>query len=82
MLEFASGTGEHVVHFAEAAAVASPGLPSDPNEQQRASVDDWARTLGLANVRPALPIDASAGAWPVAQADAILCINNDPRLGI
>jgi SAM-dependent methyltransferase len=74
VLEFASGTGQHVVHFAEAL----PSLtfqPSDPNESARASVDDWARTLGLANVRPALPLDASAGAWPVAKADAILCIN-------
>lgn len=74
VLEFASGTGQHVVHFAQAL----PALtfqPSDPNETARASVDDWAKTLGLANVLPALALDASAGAWPVAKADAILCIN-------
>ena len=74
VLEFASGTGQHVVHFAQAL----PALtfqPSDPNEKARASVDDWVNTLGLANVRPALALDASAGAWPVAKADAILCIN-------
>ena len=74
VLEFASGTGQHVVHFAGAL----PDLtfqPSDPNDSARASIDDWARTLGLANVRPALPLDAAAGAWPVARADAILCIN-------
>lgn len=74
VLEFASGTGQHVVHFAGAL----PSLtfqPSDPNESARASIDDWAKTLELANVRPALALDASAGAWPVAKADAILCIN-------
>ena len=74
VLEFASGTGQHIVHFAQAL----PALtfqPSDPNDGARASVDDWANTLGLANVRPALALDASAGAWPVAKADAILCIN-------
>jgi hypothetical protein len=62
------------VHFAQAL----PSLtfqPSDPDHSARASIDDWARTLGLANVRPALPLDTSAGAWPVAKADAILCIN-------
>jgi SAM-dependent methyltransferase len=74
VLEFASGTGQHIVHFARAL----PALafqPSDPNDSARASIDDWASTLGLANVRPALPLDAAAGAWPIAQADAILCIN-------
>jgi SAM-dependent methyltransferase len=74
VLELASGTGQHVVHFAQAL----PSLtfqPSDPDGSARASIDDWARTLGLSNVRPALPLDASAGAWPVAKADAILCIN-------
>jgi SAM-dependent methyltransferase len=74
VLEFASGTGQHVVHFAQAL----PALafqPSDPNDSARASIDDWASTLGLSNVRPALPLDAAAAAWPVAQADAILCIN-------
>jgi SAM-dependent methyltransferase len=74
VLEFASGTGQHVVHFARAL----PALafqPSDPNDSARASIDDWANTLGLSNVRPALPLDAAAGAWPVATADAILCIN-------
>ena len=74
VLEFASGTGQHIVHFAQALPALS-FQPSDPNDGARASVDDWANTLGLANVRPALALDASAGAWPVAKADAILCIN-------
>ena len=74
VLEFASGTGEHAMHF----AAALPHLtfqPSDPNESARASIDDWARTRGLANVRPALALDAAAGTWPVEGVSAILCIN-------
>jgi SAM-dependent methyltransferase len=74
VLEIASGTGEHVAHFASAL----PGLdfqPSDPDESARASIDDWARALGLANVRPALALDASAADWPVDRTDAVLCIN-------
>ncbi len=74
VLEFASGTGEHVVHFA-AALPALSFQPSDPNDSARASIDDWAKTRGLANVRPALALDASAGKWPVEGVSAILCIN-------
>jgi SAM-dependent methyltransferase len=74
VLEIASGTGEHTAHFASAL----PQLtfqPSDPDAGARASIDDWGRTLGLANVRRALALDAATGPWPIERADAILCIN-------
>jgi SAM-dependent methyltransferase len=74
VLEVASGTGEHAVHFAQAL----PALvfqPTDPGAEQRASIDDWTQTLGLPNVRPALALDASAEPWPVDRADAVVCIN-------
>lgn len=74
VLEIASGSGEHVAHFAEAL----PGLafqPSDPDEGARASIDDWVRTLRLANVHPALPLDVTTERWPVERAVAILCCN-------
>jgi SAM-dependent methyltransferase len=74
VLEVASGSGEHVAHFAQAC----PDLafqPSDPDFAHRASTDAWSAALGLANVRPAIDLDASADTWPVASADAILCIN-------
>jgi SAM-dependent methyltransferase len=74
VLEFASGTGEHVVHFA-AALPALTFQPSDPNESARASIDDWAKTKGLGNVRPTLELDASKGKWPVEDVAAIVCIN-------
>ncbi|NQW49610.1 MAG: DUF938 domain-containing protein [Rhodospirillales bacterium] len=74
VLEIASGTGEHVVHY----AAARPGLvfqPSDPDAGARASIDDWVRTLGLDNVQPALEIDVTKSTWPVERADAVLCCN-------
>jgi len=74
VLEVASGSGEHVMHF----AAALPNLvfqPSDPDSAARASIDDWARTTGLANVRPAVALDAQRAAWPVEQASAVLCSN-------
>lgn len=72
VLEIASGTGEHAVHFA-AAFPALTFQPSDPDADARASIDAWA--AGVANIRPALALDASASSWPVDAADAVLCIN-------
>ncbi|MBX9945399.1 MAG: DUF938 domain-containing protein [Reyranella sp.] len=74
VLEVASGTGEHIVYFAEAL----PHLvfqPSDPSAEARASIDDWARTLELGNVHAALALDAVSDDWPIGQADAVLCCN-------
>lgn len=72
ILEIASGTGEHVRHFAESL----PDLdwqPSDPDTDALASIVAW--TEGLPNIRAPLRLDASAPDWPVKRADAILCIN-------
>jgi SAM-dependent methyltransferase len=75
VLEVASGSGEHLA----ALAALSPELafqPTDPDPDARASADAWARHLGAANMRPALPLDAAApDSWPVAAADAVLCVN-------
>ncbi len=74
VLEVASGTGEHVVHFAQAC----PALifqPSDPDPASRASIDAWSAMLGLANVRPAVMLDVTAASWPVEAADILVCIN-------
>jgi hypothetical protein len=74
VLEVASGSGEHIAHFAQAL----PDLtfqPSDPDAAARASIDDWTATLDLSNVRPALDLDAASDAWPIATADVVACIN-------
>lgn len=72
VLEVASGTGEHCAFFAER----FPGLrwqPSDPDAGARESIAAWC--AGLGNVAAPLALDAAAEDWPVAAADAILCIN-------
>ena len=74
VLEVASGSGEHTVHFARA----FPGLyfqPSDPDRQARASIDAWSTEAGLQNIRPALALDAAAETWPLSEAEAVVCIN-------
>ncbi len=74
VLELASGTGEHVIHF----AARFPHLnwqPTDPDADARASIAAWSAEAGLANVAAPFELDASAADWPVNHADAILCIN-------
>jgi SAM-dependent methyltransferase len=74
VLEVAGGTGEHVVHFAQACP-AVIFQPSDPDPQHRASTDAWSAALDLANVRKAIALDVTAEVWPVEGADALVCIN-------
>lgn len=74
VLEVASGSGEHVVHFA-ATFPALNWQPSDPDPAGLVSIAAWRAEAGLANVAPPLALDASADIWPAAQADAVLCIN-------
>jgi SAM-dependent methyltransferase len=74
VLEVASGTGEHLLHFAHA----FPRLlfqPSDPEPAALRSIEAWRQEAGLSNLLPAVALDARAAEWPVAKADAILCIN-------
>jgi SAM-dependent methyltransferase len=74
VLEIASGTGEHALHFARA----FPGLtwqPSDPDPVALASIGAWREAAGAANLLAPVQLDAAAEDWPVAAADAILCIN-------
>lgn len=74
VLEIASGTGEHAVHF----AAGLPGLtwqPTDRGPEALASIDAWAAEAGAANLRPACVLDVTAQPWPVEQADAVVCIN-------
>ena len=72
VLEVASGTGEHAAFFAHEL----PGLawqPSDPSPEMRESIAAWCS--GLANAQAPLDLDAAAPDWPIARADAMVCIN-------
>jgi len=74
VLEVASGTGEHAVHFARA----FPKLlwqPSDPEPAALRSIEAWRAEAGLFNLLPAVSLDARAAEWPVSNADAIVAIN-------
>lgn len=74
VLEIASGTGEHIVHLAEAL----PDLvfqPSDLNHQALSSVAAWIEARGLTNVLPPILLDATVLPWPVTSAGAVVCIN-------
>lgn len=74
VLELASGSGEHVIHFARALP-ALTWQPSDPNSDARRSIAAWSEAEGLVNILPPASIDASAAEWPIDRAEAILCIN-------
>jgi len=74
VLEIASGTGEHVVFFAER----FPKLewqPSDLHPDALASIAAWRAAAGLPNVRPPILIDAGEPNWPLERADSVLSIN-------
>jgi Protein of unknown function (DUF938) len=74
ILEIASGSGEHVVHFARNL----PSLvfqPSDPEPDALLSVAAWMKAAEVTNVRAPIVLDASRSLWPIASADGIICIN-------
>jgi len=74
VLELASGSGEHILHFARE----FPKLlwqPSDPEPAALRSIEAWRIEAGLFNLLPAVSIDARAATWPVPQADALIAIN-------
>jgi SAM-dependent methyltransferase len=71
VVEIASGTGQHVAHF----AAALPDLtwqPSDADLRVHESIRAW--TEALTNVRAPVAFDVRQP-WPLVQADAVLCIN-------
>jgi hypothetical protein len=74
ILEIASGSGEHVVHFARNL----PNLafqPSDPEPETLLSIAAWVKATEVRNVRAPIVLDASQSPWPVASADGVICIN-------
>lgn len=74
VLEIASGSGQHAQHFARAC----PGWrwqPSDAAPAFLRTID--ARCRGIANVSPAIRLDALEPPWPLAAASvgAVYCAN-------
>jgi hypothetical protein len=74
VLEIASGTGEHAVHFAER----FPGLrwqASDVDPGSLRSIGAWRQHAKLPNLAEPIVLDASAPDWPIDRAGAVLSIN-------
>ncbi len=74
VLEIASGTGEHIVHF----AAYFPHLswqPTDFDPAGLASIEAWVAESRLPNIAPAVQLDAAQPIWPIDQVQAIVCIN-------
>ena len=73
VLELASGTGQHAVHFGRAL----PHLSWQTSElrQNHDGIRMWLDEAGLPNVLPPVHIDANDDSWPVSGFDAIFNAN-------
>jgi hypothetical protein len=74
IFEIASGSGEHIVHFASNFPVLV-FQPSDPEPDARLSVAAWVKATRVTNVRAPIALDTSRSVWPIVSADGIICIN-------
>ncbi len=74
VLEIASGTGQHAVHF----AAALPHLrwqPSDPDPDHLASIEAWRSASPEAGVAAPLRLDVRSAQWPAGPFDAVFNAN-------
>jgi SAM-dependent methyltransferase len=73
VLELASGTGQHAVHFGRAL----PHLTWQTSELQanHAGIQAWLDEAQLSNVLAPVHIDANDPAWPVGEFDAVFNAN-------
>ena len=74
VLEVASGTGEQSLAFAQAFSKLL-WQPSDADPTALASIQGWRESGGVFNLLPPVALDARAAGWPIASAEAIVCIN-------
>ena len=74
VLEIASGSGEHAMHF----AANLPGImwqPSDQDDEYLASIAAHREAVRLPNLMAPLVLDVTVTPWPIARADAMVCCN-------
>ncbi|MDZ7787129.1 MAG: DUF938 domain-containing protein [Halofilum sp. (in: g-proteobacteria)] len=74
VLEIASGTGQHAVHFA-GALEGVEWQPSDTDPEALRTIGARVEQADLPNLRPPLTVDVQAREWPLDHADAIVCVN-------
>ena len=73
ILEIASGSGQHICHFAKKFSNLN-WIPSDPELEHRKSIDLWVKEESLANVSESLNLDAQEQ-WNVENVQLLVCIN-------
>lgn len=74
VLEIASGTGQHAIHFASNL----PDItwqPSDMDPELRSSVHAWRAEFNLENLNAPVHLDVTSENWPVENADVMMCAN-------
>jgi SAM-dependent methyltransferase len=74
VLEVASGSGEHAAYFAQGLP-ALDWQPTDPDAAALASIAAHRAATSAPNLRAPLLLDVTSAQWPVARADALVCIN-------
>ncbi len=74
VLEIASGTGQHVIHFAQHLP-ALTFIPSDIDESNLESIRAWLAEAGLPNVLPPLRLDVTSEDWAAGEVNAIVNAN-------
>jgi len=74
VLEVASGTGQHAVFFSERLSNLR-WQPSDASVEALRSINAWVEESNRENLLPPIELDACSHPWPIASADALLCIN-------
>jgi ubiquinone/menaquinone biosynthesis C-methylase UbiE len=74
VLEIASGTGQHVVHFARR-LTALTWQPSDADPAMLESIEAHRAHTSLANVERPVKLDVLNADWPPARANAVICSN-------
>lgn len=74
VLEISSGTGQHVVHFAQA----MPHIRWSPTESDAEclkSIASWLAPASLSNVSAPIHLDVHDEIWPVGEVAAVVCLN-------
>jgi SAM-dependent methyltransferase len=74
VLEVASGTGQHAVFFSEQLSDLL-WQPSDASDDALRSISAWVEESTPGNLLPPIELDVCSLRWPIASADALLCIN-------
>jgi len=74
ILEIASGTGQHAVHFAPHFPMAT-WQPTDRRREILPSIRAWTAEAALSNVAEPLELDVAWETWPIENASAIVTLN-------